>query len=87
MANKRLINMLTTKDNPFNPFEDFASWYVFDSKEGYNSCGLLSILAETSEAYSDDENRFIIEEAIDSIVESDPLQIYKKVTKEVEDDS
>lgn len=79
--------MLTTIDNPFDPFEDFASWYVFDSKQGYDSCNLLSIFAETSDAYSDDENKFIIEEAIDSIIETDPLKIYKKVIKEVEDDS
>lgn len=84
---KQTICMLTTVDNPFDPFEDFASWYIFDSKQGYNSCGLLSIFAETSDAYSDDENRFIIEDAIDSIIETDPLQIYKKITKEVKDDN
>lgn len=78
------ISMLTTIDNPFDPFEDFASWYVYDSKKGYNSCGLLSIVAETSEAYSDDENRFIIDDAIDTIIKEDFLKIYKKITKEVE---
>lgn len=81
---KEKISMLTTNDNPFDPFEDFASWYVYDSKEGYNSCGLLSIMAETSDAYSDDENKFIIEDAIDTIIQDDPLKIYKKITKEVE---
>lgn len=87
MANKQTICMLTTIDNPFDPFEDFASWYLFDSKQGYNSCGLLSIFAETSDVYSDDENKFIIEDAIDEIIKTDPLQIYKKITKEVEGDS
>lgn len=83
----KTISMLTTIDNPFDPFEDFASWFVFDSKEGYNSCGLLSIKAETSDVYSEDENQMIIEEAIDSIIEDDFLHIYKKITKEVEDDN
>lgn len=83
---KEKVTMLTTIDNPFDPFEDFASWYVFDSKQGYNSCGLLSNVAETSDVYSDDENRFIIESAIDEIIEVDPLKIYKKITKEVETD-
>lgn len=82
---KETVSMLTTFDNPFDPFEDFASWYVYDSMKGYNTCGLLSIVAETSDAYSDDENKFIIEEAIDSIVENDFLKIYKKITKEVQD--
>lgn len=82
---KHTVTMLTTIDNPFDPFEDFASWFVYDSKEGYNSCGLLSIKAETSDVYSEDENRMIIEEAIDSIIKDDFLHIYKKITKEVED--
>lgn len=84
---KEKVTMLTTIDNPFDPFEDFASWYVFDSKQGYDSCGLLSNVAETSDTYSDDENRFIIESAIDEIIELDPLKIYKKITKEVEEDN
>lgn len=84
---KETVSMLTTIDNPFDPFNDFASWYVFDSKQGYNSCSLLSIMAETSDAYSDDENKFIIEEAIDEIIKSDPLKIYKKIKKEVEEDT
>lgn len=84
---KEKVTMLTTIDNPFDPFEDFASWYVFDSKQGYNSCGLLSIVAETSDAYSDDENKFIIEDAIDTIIKDDFLHIYKKITKEVEEDN
>ena len=83
----KTISMLTTIDNPFDPFEDFASWFVFDSKEGYNSCGLLSIKAETSDVYSEDENQMIIEEAIYSIIKDYFLQIYKKITKEVEDDN
>ena len=78
--------MLTTFDNPFDPFEDFASWFVYDSQKGYNTCGLLAITAGISDVYSEDENNSLIEEAIDLIVETNPLKIYKKVTKEVEID-
>lgn len=81
---KETMSMLTTIDNPFDPFEDFANWFVYDSQKGYNSCGLLAITAGTSEVYSEDENFSLIEEAIDSIVETNPLKIYKKVTKEIE---
>lgn len=81
---KETISMLTTIDNPFDPFDDFASWFVYDSRLGYNSCNLLSICAETSDAYSDDENKYIIEDAIDRIIDNDFLHIYRKITKEIE---
>jgi hypothetical protein len=32
---------LTTVDNPFNPFDDFRSWFLYDIEKGYNSCDLL----------------------------------------------
>lgn len=81
---KEKVSMLTTIDNPFDPFDDFANWYICDMFKGYNTCGLLAVFAETSDIYSDDENFFIIDDAIDTIIELDPLKIYKKVTKEVE---
>ena len=34
--------MLTTIDNPFNPFEDFDSWFLYDIEKGYYSCSLLA---------------------------------------------
>ena len=36
---------LTTSDNFFDPFEDFESWFAFDSFKGYNSSGLIDRLA------------------------------------------
>lgn len=34
--------MLTTVDNPFNPFNEFESWFAFDTTNGYNTCGLIA---------------------------------------------
>lgn len=80
------VCMLTTIDNPFDPFEDFARWFVFDSEKGYNSCGLLAIVCQTSDSFTDEVNDYLIEEAIDSIIENDFLHVYKKLVKEVEDE-
>ena len=80
------VSMLTTVDNPYDPFEDFASWFVYDSEKGYNSCGLLAIVSGTSPSFIDEVNNDLNEEAIDSIIENDFLNIYKKITKEVVDE-
>lgn len=78
MEQKRF--MLTTIDNPFNPFEDFDSWFQFDIEKGYYSCAYLARIARTSELLSDYENNLEIERAIDEIIEYNPLKIYKKVS-------
>ena len=33
--------MLSTIDNPFNPFDDFTSWFLYDVEKGHNSSSLL----------------------------------------------
>jgi hypothetical protein len=34
--------MLTTIDNPINPFKDWDSWYNMDIALGHDTCGLLN---------------------------------------------
>ena len=78
--------MLTTVDNPFDPFEQFSSWFLFDVEKGYNSCGKLARIANVSESMSETEFNNEIDSAIDKLIKVDFLDIYKKVTKEVPDD-
>lgn len=73
--------MLTTFDNPFNPFEDFSSWFMFDVEKGYNSCDYLGRIARTSDELSDSENNQEIERAIDEIIKYDFRNIYKKIKR------
>ena len=77
---------LTTVDNPFDPCDQFDSWYRYDTDKGYNSSGLLMRLAYTSAQLTDAENAAEIERAIDEIISVDPLNRYKKVKKELPDD-
>lgn len=70
---------LTTIDNPFNPFTEFNSWFLFDNEKGYNSCAYLARIAKTSDQLSERENEEEIERAIDEIIKYDFLNIYKKV--------
>lgn len=71
--------MLTTIDNPFDPFDQFDSWFQFDSDKGYNSCAYLARLARNSDQLSDSENEDEIERVIDEIIKYDFMNIYKKV--------
>lgn len=73
---------LTTFDNPYDPFEQFDSWFQFDVDKQYNTCGLLGRVARTSDQMSEQENDEEIERAIDEIIKYDFQNIYKKVRKE-----
>lgn len=71
--------MLTTIDNPYNPFTQFKQWFTYDMQKGYNCCGIVDRLASTSAGLSDVENDYVIEQAIDDFISSDPLHVYVKV--------
>lgn len=77
--------MLTTYDNPFNPFEQFSSWFLFDVEKGYNTCSYLARIAKLSDEMSQQEEDEEVERAIDEIIKYDFMNIYKKVRKETED--
>lgn len=71
--------MLTTIDNPYNPFTQFSNWYNYDNLKGYNSCGYLARIAKTSDQLSDEENDKEIERAINEILSLDFRNIYMKI--------
>lgn len=72
--------MLTTVDNPYDPFENFDQWLRYDMEKGYNSCGYLARVAYTSLGVSDELNEEEIERAIDEICNLNFL-LYRKVYK------
>jgi len=72
--------MLTTIDNPFNPFTQFDEWIAFDNEKGHDTCNYLARIAKTSDELSDEDNELAITRAQDEIVELNILGIYKKVT-------
>lgn len=72
---------LTTIDNPYDPFDDFINWFMFDISKGYNTCSYLARIAIVGDDFSDAEVNREIERAIDEIVELNPLGIYTKIRK------
>ena len=76
--------MLTTIDNPYDPFEQFESWFLFDTEKGYNSSSYLARIAKLTDDMSEPEKNVEIERAIDVIIKNDFTNTYKKVTRNIE---
>ena len=74
--------MLTTIDNPYNPFEQFDLWLLFDKEKGYNTCEYLARIVNLTNDMSEKEIEVATDKAIDDIIVNDPFGIYKKVTIE-----
>ena len=72
---------LTTIDNPFDPFEQFTQWRLFDLEKGYYCCERLAKIANISEDMSSVEESNEIERAIDEIIKYDFLNVYKKAVR------
>ena len=72
--------MLTTVDNPYNPFTDFEKWFLYDVQQDYNTCSYLARMINETSDMSDKELDDETERAIDTIIKNDFLNIYKKIT-------
>ena len=73
--------MLTTIDNPFDPFTQFNEWNAYDESKGYYSCAYLARITKSSDELSQADEQLAIEDAIDEIVKLDILGIYMKAIK------
>lgn len=78
MANVKKC-MLTTFDNPFDPFTQFDEWLQFDNVHDYGTCEYLARFCFTSDSLSENENAEVISDAIDGILLNDPRKIYVKI--------
>ena len=75
--------MLTTIDNPFNPFEQFVDWYMYDCQMGYNTYSRIArLMPADDESLSSIEKDRIEDNIIDRMIQHDPLGIYTRVDEE-----
>lgn len=80
-ALERRVN-ITTVDNPYDPFDDFTHWLLFDTEKGYYTSNALARLANITNDMSEAEEAEEIERAIDRLIEIDPFDMYIKITRD-----
>lgn len=76
-------HVLTTVDNPWDPFTHFDEWYGYDESHGYHTLSFLARIVRTSDELSEADQSLAIEQAIDEIVEENVLGLYRKVASTV----
>lgn len=70
---------LTTKDNPFNPFEDFDEWFLYDLEKGYQCCERVAKFSHVTNKMTQNEVNIEVERAINEILKYDFTKNYTKV--------
>ena len=73
--------MLTTVDNPFDPFTQWDEWYAFDTRHGYHTAGLLARIVVTSDELSEADQALAIQLGIEEIVRENVSGMHKKVAR------
>ena len=71
--------MLTTLDNPFDPFTDFASWYMYDCEKGHNTYNRVARIAQVDGEMTQQEIEDELDRAMNLIVKYDFEDKFVKV--------
>jgi len=75
--------MLTTLDNPFDPFTQYDDWNRFDCDNGYYTMNYIARIAVTTDELSEAIYNAAINHAIDEICEINVTGNYKKVFRKI----
>lgn len=73
-------HMLSTIDNPWNPFTHFNEWNAWDQHAGYHTLAFLARVVITSDELPDSDQQLAIEEGMDEIVRENVTGVHIKVT-------
>jgi len=77
--------MITTRDNPFNPFTQWRDWWAFDTQKGYNSWSVVAREARLSPDEPPRLQRIQTNLVIDELCNKYPL-IFAKISRKMKDD-
>lgn len=77
-----IVSMLTTTDNPYDPFDHYDEWFAYDSRMGYHTPSFLARIVMTSDELSESDQNVAVDDAINEIIKENVSGLYKKVTRE-----
>ena len=75
--------MVTTTDNPYNPFDERDSWKRFDEDNNYFTENLIAHIAVTSPELTREQYNHALNEAMKEIAKYNVLGSYMLVRREV----
>lgn len=76
-------HMLTTVDNPFNPWTDYDEWLAYDEAHGYHTSALLARIVVTSDEISDADQLIAIENGIKEIISENVSGMHREISKNI----
>lgn len=71
--------MLTTVDNPYNPFHQFKEWYAWDTRNGYHTLGYLARIAVVSDDLSEADYSRAVDDAIEEIISENLYGVHCRI--------
>lgn len=73
--------MVTTADNPYNPFTQFDQWNALDKLFGYHTLSYLCRIYTGSNELSEEDQTRLWNEAVDEVVQMNLTGNYVRVTE------
>lgn len=76
------VHMLTTVDNPFNPWTNYDEWLAFDEDHEYYTNALLARVVLSSDDISDADQSVAIENGIKEIISENVSGINRAIAED-----
>lgn len=77
-------SMLTTVDNPYDPFDEYDAWHSHDMWLGHHTAEFLARLVVSSHELSEADYWLSVDQTIDEIIKNNVTGVFRKVTREIE---
>ena len=75
-TNEVVPMILSTPDNPYDPFKNFELWYAYDEEHGHHTCSYVERLTNSSDVLSDAQLQVAVNEAVRKIFTVNPQGMY-----------